>query len=231
MFKNKIVRNVVAISLSGLLVSFTGTPAALAADFSLKVDSLSQLKALGDTVTSTITGLAEDQGVYVRLCAVPTELATNSAARPTQCDGQGKWVSNLMASQLIGAGKASEAVKLDVKAVFTVKDETIDCTKVSCAIHTRRDHFGGANDFALDRYFPVSFGPATASAALKASRLTVIVKGAAGKTITFTVAKKAYKRPITGQNYVFSLSSKASTLQVEVKLDGKTLLAKNLKRQ
>ncbi len=220
-----------SLGLAAVLTATLGIASAQAADgFALKIDKVSVLNPAGDTITATISGLAGDQGIYVRLCAIPAEAAANSSTRPTQCDGQGKWVSNLMASQVIGAGKAAEPVKLDVKAVFNVKDSTVDCTKVACAIHTRRDHFGGAADFALDRYYPVSFGAATATARYKAGRISVSIVGAAGKKIAFKVGNRLYNRTATSQKFVFSLASKVPSVKVTATIDSQQVLNETLKR-
>ncbi len=120
-------------------------------------------------------------------------------------------------------------MKLDVKAVFTVKDASVDCTKVACAIHTRRDHFGGAADFNLDRYYPVSFGAPVAQATFKSGRLAVSVTGAAGQKIAFKVGNRLYNRTATSQNFVFSLASKAKAVTVSATIDGKPVLTQSLK--
>lgn len=227
----RILKLTTSLGLAAALTASLGITSAQATDgFALKIDNVSMLNAAGDTITANISGLAGDQGIYVRLCAIPAEASANTSARPTQCDGQGKWVSNLVASQVIGAGKAAEPVKLDVKAVFSVKDATVDCTKVACAIHTRRDHFGGAADFALDRYYPVSFGAATATATYKSGRISVAVVGAAGKKIAFKVGNRLYNRTATSQNFVFSLASKAPSVKLSATVDSKPLLSTTLKR-
>lgn len=227
--KNRMRKNALVISLSALFIASTGVVSAQATDFTVTIEKLSMLNPSGDTASATISGLAEDQGIYVRLCAIPAGALTNSSMRPTQCDGQGKWVSNLLASQLIGAGKANETVKLDIKSSFIVKEETIDCLKVACAIHTRRDHFGGASDFSLDRYYHVSFGPASGSASLNKGKLTVVIKGAAGKVVTLAVGKKIYNRNVSSQNYSFAVSTKETRVQVSAKIDGKKFFSETIK--
>ena len=226
----RIFKLTTSLGLAAALTATLGITSAQANGFALKIDKVSVLNPAGDTITATISGLAADQGIYVRLCAIPAEAAANTSARPTQCDGQGKWVSNLMASQVIGAGKAAEPVKLDVKAVFAVKDGTVDCTKVACAIHTRRDHFGGAADFALDRYYPISFGTPTATADFKSGRITVSVNGAAGKKIAFKIGNRLYNRTANNQNFVFSLASKAKSVKVSATIDAQPILTATLKR-
>ena len=225
----RILKLTTTLGLATALTASLGLPAAQADGMALKIDKVSMLNAAGDTITANVSGLAGDQGIYVRLCAIPAEASTNTSARPTQCDGQGKWVSNLVASQVIGAGKAAEPIKLDVKAVFIVKDATVDCTKVACAIHTRRDHFGGAADFTLDRYYPVSFGAPVAQATFKSGRLAVSVTGAAGQKIAFKVGNRLYNRTATSQNFVFSLASKAKAVTVSAAIDGKSVLSQTVK--
>jgi hypothetical protein len=227
---NRVLKLATSLGLATALTASLGLVPAQAAGFGLTIDKVSVLNPTGDTITANIAGLAGDQGIYVRLCAMPADAATNQSSRPTQCDGQGKWVSNLVASQVIGAGKASEPVKLDVKAVFTVKDATVDCTKVACAIHTRRDHFGGAGDFALDRYYPVSFGAPTATAVYKSGRVAVTVNGAAGKTISFKLGDRVLKRTASSQNFVFSVVSKEKSVKVSATVDAQPILNATLKR-
>jgi hypothetical protein len=215
-----------AFAAATIALSMLATPAHAAA-FSASLDRASGLNPDGDTVTVVLNDLPGDQGVYVRLCAVPADKST----RPTQCDGQGKWVSNLLASTVIGAGKASEPVKLDVKAVFVAGDKaTVDCTVVACAIHTRRDHFGGAADTALDRYYPVAFKVAKASVVSRAGKAVFTVTGAAGKRVSLVVAGRTITRAVSSDKFVISVALPAGKkAAVSATVAGKQLVTKTLK--
>ncbi len=115
----------------------------------------------GDTVSIVGSGFgASTDGVYVRLCAeAPGELGT-AAGRPgaDRCLGDPQhWVSNFPgATAPMGAGTFS--VDLAVVGAFTGSEgAAVDCTVDQCGIATRRDHFGGADDYALDTFTPIAF--------------------------------------------------------------------------
>lgn len=211
---------------STIALSLLATPAHAAA-FSATLDRATNLNPEGDTVTVILNELPGDQGVYVRLCVIPADKNT----RPSQCDGQGKWVSNLLASTVIGAGKAADPVKLDVKALFVAADKAaIDCTAVACAIHTRRDHFGGAADTALDRYYPVSFMIPKASVVAKAGKAVFTVTGAKGKRVDFNVAGRVISRAVTSDKFTLKVALPAGkSAKVTASLGAKSLVSKTLK--
>jgi hypothetical protein len=214
----------VALALALASTFFAGP--ANAAGFSAQLDKAFAFKPAGDVVTVTLDGLPTDQGVYVRLCALPAD----QTQRPTQCDGQGKWVSSSGASRLMGAGNAAEAVKLDVKALFGSGDAQVNCEVVSCAIHTRRDHFGGAGDFALDRYYPISFKTPKVTVTVKSGKATFAVKNAKGASIKFSVGSRSFGRKITSDSQLITVSlNKGQSVNLKASLASSVLLQKKVK--
>lgn len=216
----------IALALGvALATSLIASPAS-AAGFSATLDKVIGYKAAGDVATVTLNELPVDQGVYVRLCAVPAD----QTQRPTQCDGQGKWVSSSAASKLMGAGNAAEPVKLDVKAAFGSGDAQVNCELVACAIHTRRDHFGGAGDFALDRYYPISFKAPKVAVTVKGGKATVTVKGAKGTSLKFDVGARSFGRKITSDNQSFTIAlTKGKSVTLKASLLSTVLLQKKVK--
>ncbi len=107
----------------------------------------------GDTVAVSITGLAADAGVYVRLCAL------GAGGRPAAdvCDGQGRWVRETypygpFPTDGSVVKPSAGPVTLDVRARFG----SVDCTTVACGVHVRRDHLA-PSDTSLDRAIPLTF--------------------------------------------------------------------------
>ena len=199
---------------------------ASAAGFSAQLDKSLFLNPKADTVTVTLSGVPANQGVYVRLCAVPAD----KTQRPTLCDGQGKWVSSFLASTMMGAGKASDPVKLDVKAAFGSGDGAVNCLAVACAIHTRRDHFGGSGDFALDRYYPVSFTTPKATVSVKSGKVTFVVTGSKGATVKLAVGSAVLNRKITSDSQKFTMVvAKGKSAKASVSLGAKVLAYKTVK--
>lgn len=197
-----------------------------AAGFAAQLDKSLFLNPKGDVVTVTLTGVPADQGVYVRLCAVPAD----KTKRPTLCDGQGKWVSTFLASTMMGAGNASEPVKLDVKAAFGSGDGAVNCLVAACAIHVRRDHFGGSGDFALDRYYPVSFTTPKATVSFKAGKVTFVLTGSKGATVKLAVGAGVLVRKVTSDSQTFTMSvAKGKTAKASVSLGAKVLAYKTVK--
>lgn len=208
-----------------IITGLVATPASAAA-FSASLSKSIGLSAAGDSINITLNNLDGDKGVYLRLCEVPT----SKTERPKKCDGQGKWVSNLLASQVMGAGKADQVVALPVKASFTAEGSTVDCTATACAVHVRRDHFGGAADTSLDRYYPVSFGAASATASAKAGKLSVVIKGAYGQKASIKVGSKTYTRTVTNNNFTFTIAvPKGKDVKVSAVVARKALVSATLK--
>ena len=158
MNKNRFA-SVAVVALTAVAAFASATPAQ-AADFSVAADKTQHLTIAGDTVTVTLANVPAGQGVYLRLCA--GTLADVAKARPADCVGMDKtvWASTAASSLAQHASDATKPLQVPVVAQFTSGDKTIDCTKVACGIHVRRDHLGGSTDFSLDRFIPLTFGAA-----------------------------------------------------------------------
>lgn len=203
-----------------------GSPA-LADTLSVSADRSQQLAAAGDKVVVTLSGVPANQGVYVRLCK--GTLAEVVKARPTQCFGQGAWVSTDATQLAMGATDATKPVQLAVQATFTAGGANVDCQVDACGIHIRRDHNGGSTDFSLDRFIPVSFAAAaakpSATALIKAGKVQYTVTNAQGSQLTFVINGKKYQRKATGVSSVFLLPAPKGKFAATVVLEHK-LLAK-----
>lgn len=201
----------IAVMASAVLASAVATPA-LATGFSVSADKSSNLVAAGDTVTVTLTGVPADQGVYVRLCK--GTLAEVSQARPTECFGQGAWVSMSSVQQGYGAGNAANPVALAVQAQF----DNVNCLVDACGIHIRRDHNGGSSDYSLDRFIPVTFADPNATVSTPTPHngvtrvgkvVTFTIVNKKGKTVTVWVGAKRVVKKITSNNFTFTVPASA----------------------
>jgi hypothetical protein len=135
----------------------TSTPAPEVPAYAVSATPTTGLDADADTVAVTITGLAADAGVYVRLCA----LGTGGRPAADACDGQGRWVRETYPygpypTDGSVVKPSAGPVTLDVRARFG----SIDCTAVACGVHVRRDHLA-PSDTALDRAIPLTFATAS----------------------------------------------------------------------
>ena len=191
MNKNRIAT--LAIAALTAVSALAATAPAQAADFSVTADKTQNLTIAGDVVTVTASNIPAGEGIYLRLCA--GTLADAAKGRPADCVGMDKtvWASTDAGSLAQHASDATQPLQVPVVAQFTSGDKTIDCTKVACGIHVRRDHMGGSTDFTLDRFIPLTFGPAAAKptakpvAKLTAKQIAAAKKAAAKKA----AAKKA----------------------------------------
>lgn len=221
----------IAIASIALIATLAGANSAIAATFNATADRTSGLASVGDKVNVTLTDIPAEQGVYVRLCAGSlTDVAT---ARPANCFGQGAWVSTSAAAQAQGAGDASKVVSLAVQAQFTSGSTAVDCTLQACGIHIRRDHMGGATDYSLDRFIPVSFGVAAVaktSATLSAGKVNFEIVGQKGKLVSFKYGSKAIEKRVTSDDFKASMAvaSNTKTLNVSISVAGKALFSKKL---
>ena len=222
-------KTIITLVASAVLASTFAVPAQ-ATGFSVAADKSNNLVAAGDTVTVTLTGVPADQGVYVRLCK--GSLADVTQARPTQCFGQGAWVSMSAAQQGFGAGNAANPVALAVQAQF----DTVNCLVDACGIHIRRDHNGGSADYSLDRFIPVTFAAPVVQApaptpktgvARNGNKLTFTILNKNGKTVTVLVGAKRYVRKVTSNNFTFELPAKATgSVRTTALIGGKKLISK-----
>ncbi|MEZ5203276.1 MAG: neocarzinostatin apoprotein domain-containing protein [Acidimicrobiales bacterium] len=132
---------------------------------SVTVTPTSGLDGAGDTVTVTGSTIPDGQGVYVRFCQKVTGTIGTAAGRPAagQCDGDGLWVTPNPppGAPLPTIVDGSFSVELPVVGAFA-GDSWIDCMEpASCGVYVRRDHNGGAADFALDSFTALAFDPSS----------------------------------------------------------------------
>lgn len=118
------------------------------------------LDPTGQTVTIEGTGFGEGLGVYVRLCAAADGAIGTAAGRPgaDRClSSPQHWVAATSPpATATMSPEGSFSVTLDVSRFFDAEGR-FDCAAVQCGIATRRDHVGGASDYTLDTFTPVSF--------------------------------------------------------------------------
>lgn len=216
------IKKIAVSAVAALALAGGAVAPANAADFAVTADKTSNLVALNDIVTVTLANLPANAGAYVRLCA--GTLAEVTAARPTSCFGQGAWVSLAASSKTQGAVDATAPVKLAVQSVFVSGTNSIDCNKVACGIHVRRDHLAGT-DFSLDRFIPVTFAAVvpevSATATYKGGKLRFVVAAAKGKKVSFDVAGKTYLKKASSDKFVFDLKyASKKKFDVAVSVDG-----------
>jgi hypothetical protein len=193
MNKNRIAT--LAIAALTAVSALAATAPAQAADFSVTADKTQNLTIAGDVVTVTASNIPAGEGIYLRLCA--GTLADAAKGRPADCVGMDKtvWASTDAGSLAQHASDATKPLQVPVVAQFTSGTNTIDCTKVACGIHVRRDHLGGSTDFTLDRFIPVTFGAAAVVAAPKP-----VVKKPAMATSKKAMTKKVTKKKVVKKN-------------------------------
>lgn len=106
----------------------------------------------GEVFTITINGLATNQGVYVRECAI-----SDVTARPTNCDNANAvWASVWPAALGMGGVDASKPVPFKVWGEFKGSKGNVDCQLVTCGIYIERD-FNGLSDRSLDTLQLIAF--------------------------------------------------------------------------
>lgn len=149
----------------------------------LVVDPSTDIDRDGQTVTVNGSGYTPGLGVYVQYCEAPAGTPGEGAAgRATHCDpaqANQRWVNPI-------GQDGTFSVELPITPAITKGEETVDCLDGGCGIFTRRDHNGGATDFSLDAYAPVTFaddpGPQPGTPTLTADQTTGL--DPAGETIT-----------------------------------------------
>ena len=216
--------------------TFAAVAPAHADSFTVTADRSQQLTAAGDKVTVSLARIPAGQGVYVRLCK--GTMADVMKCRPTLCFGQGAWVSTDAAQLAFGAVDATKPVVLAVQSAFASNGTAVDCQVDACGIHIRRDHLGGSSDYALDRFIPVTFGAAPATAApapsavaiLKGGKIRFTVINAKGKQATFVVDGKKYVRNVTSDSFVFSVAAPKGKFVASASVLRKQLVKASLTR-
>jgi hypothetical protein len=129
----------------------------------LSASNATDLNPAGETITVSGTGYNPARGYYVALCQVPDDF--HYGDNPTPClggNGQGgsgvgpsAWVTNTP----IG-GSPTTPIAADgsftTQIHITQTGTNLDCTQVTCAIVSKRDHLG-LGDRTFDVFIPVSW--------------------------------------------------------------------------
>lgn len=221
----------IAVAALTALSAVVAAPAQ-AADFKVTADKSQNLNIAGETVNLTVEGLPTGQGVYLRLCA--GTLAEVAKARPTNCVGLNAtaWVTTDPNALRQGAKLLAGPVALALPTSFVSGETKVDCTQVACGIHVRRDHLGGATDFSLDRFIPVSFGAPKPAATIELvdGKIQVTAANYAGSKLTFVIGARKLVRAISTDKYVFSVAApKGASVKVSVLLRGRSVAASEIK--
>jgi hypothetical protein len=185
-----------AVAALTAISALIATAPAQAADFSVSADKTQNLALAGDVVTVTASNIPAGEGIYVRLCA--GTLADAAKGRPADCVGMDKtvWASTDATALTQGATDATKPLKVSVVSQFTSNGKTIDCTMVACGLHVRRDHMGGATDYTLDRFIPLTFGAAAVTPKPTAKPTAKPVAKKVVKKVVKKVAKKPAKKVV-----------------------------------
>jgi len=225
----------VAVSLlTAASLLATGVPA-VASTFTVSADRTSDIKVAGDVINVSLTNLPANSGVYIRLCKATADEA--SRARPQVCADMRatKWVTNApMAVAQGGTLLTGSTVALPVTATFVAGTTNVNCAVDACGVHIRRDHLGGATDFALDRFIPITFTnrvTAQSDVVLANSRVTFTVANQKGKRITFQVGNRKFTRTATSKSFTFSVKApKRASFESSAFVGSRELVSKRLAR-
>lgn len=182
------------------------------------VNKVANFADAGDSVTVTLTGLGENQGVYVRECAIGA-----LPARPQLCNGMGVWASNSASSVTMGATSAANPVTLALRGIFTAGQTSVDCQVTACGIFIRLDHTA-SGDSSADTVIPITFATPVAIAQqagrwIKATGLHTVKLG--------TQLSLAYATTKTKQGGVLTWKSQTPTTCSVSKLSTKMMVKFN----
>lgn len=202
--RKKIAAGATAVLTATALITFIAP--AQASEFSITADQTSNLARSGAVVNVTVNNLSPTLGIYLRLCAGTAEEAAR--ARLTNCVSMAEtiWTTANRAALAQGAVALTGPVALKVPSTFTSATGPVDCTVASCGISSRRDHLGGATDFTLDRFVPVTFAQAAVAKTrvqLRGSRVIYRIVDQMGERITFNVGSRKFTRVARSDNFVF----------------------------
>nr|WP_232328345.1 hypothetical protein [Kibdelosporangium sp. MJ126-NF4]CEL20541.1 hypothetical protein [Kibdelosporangium sp. MJ126-NF4]CTQ89452.1 hypothetical protein [Kibdelosporangium sp. MJ126-NF4] len=149
------VRKSLTLGMAAFAVLALATPASAAPGSgshngrTLSASNATGLNPAGETITVSGKGYDPKKGYYVALCQVPDDLEYGDAPTPCQGgDGQGgsgvgpsAWVTNTP----IGTNP-STPIAADGSFTTQIRiartGNKLDCTKVTCAIVSKRDHLG-----------------------------------------------------------------------------------------
>lgn len=204
---------VISVSTVALLATGAVTTAANAeSPLVITVSKTTNLALAGESVTVSITGIPEGQGVYVRQCA-----SAVADPRPTSCTGMADtlWLST---AGSMGSLDAAQIHQLSVRKVFVSGGTTFDCSVVACGIFVRRDHECQENCLALDKIVRISFVAAKATQTVPAIGNSVKV----GKFISFkkTTSAGLLMAATTSTTKICSVAIKGANFKVTGKKAG-----------
>jgi hypothetical protein len=194
-----------------------------ASSFEVSIPQATNLDPATNTLSINVSGIPEGQGIYFMLCE-----GNSATPRPANCSAEHQaWLSIAPASLRMGAVRALPVNEFKIVSKFATRAGTeVDCTKASCGVLIRRDHFG-TTDLSLDRFIPITFAaPKPAANAIIGSfgnRVAVRVFGGEGKNVSIRVAGRWIKAPLTSNNVLKSFRVGAKSVNVEVFLDGQRL--------
>lgn len=162
-------RKILVLAAVAAALVTTAVPAAAAAGsasrngHTLSASNATDLDPAGETITVTGTGYDPAKGYYVALCQVPDDYSYG--ATPTPClggDGQGgsgvgpsAWVTNTPMGSSPTVPVAADG-SFTAQIYLTQAGGNLDCAQVTCAIVTRRDHWG-LFDRSFDVFIPASW--------------------------------------------------------------------------
>lgn len=128
----------------------------------------------GDRIVVTGSGYNAASGIYVAVCAVPTEVDLKPGpclgGVPTTTPrvesvvgaieyGPSNWINDQWAWRLFGARSFDNRDTGEFTAYIEIpgfKDATLDCRAVTCGLYTRNDHTA-LDDRVQDIFVPVGF--------------------------------------------------------------------------
>lgn len=230
-------KQLVAFTTAALTAASLVTAAipAQAAEFNVVADKTTNLALTGQVVNVTVNDLPAATGIYLRICA--GTVADAAKARPAACASMGDtaWVTTNAAALGQGAKPLNGPVALKAPSTFVAAGATVDCTLTPCGIAVRRDHLGGATDFSLDRFIPVTFAAAAVvektSVALEGSKVNFTILNQNGKKISFKVGSKKYSKVADTDTFTFSAKAPKDKKFIASAYVGKQkLVAKTLKK-
>ena len=231
-------KQLVAFTTAALTAASLVTAAipAQAAEFNVVADKTTNLALTGQVVKVTVNDLPAATGIYLRICA--GTVADAAKARPAACASMSDtaWVTTNAAALGQGAKPLNGPVALKAPSTFVAAGATVDCTLTPCGIAVRRDHLGGATDFSLDRFIPVTFAAAAAvvektSVALEGSMVNFTILNQKGKKVSFMVGSKKYTKVANTDAFTFSAKApKDKKFTASAYVGKQKLVAKSLKK-
>jgi len=163
--------------------------ASYASDFQATLSQSNNLSRAGETLTVSISGLPDNQGLYILQCVV----AASADVRPTVCVGQQStiWTSKNAAMVGYGATPFTGTLNIPVTRTFTAANNSVvNCDEVSCGVFIRKDHTA-PTDKTADTFLPITFAQ---TYDVSASKTTEIQP--AGDNINVTLKGLTYNQGV-----------------------------------